>query len=166
MPQPRKPTPLKHCPACNHKMERRTYNGRLEDLAAFNRRKYCNRVCMAKGFTKDNPSLAALRWRAAKYRGTVCQRCRATQGLHIHHVDGNPANNEARNLMTLCGSCHQTWHWENGRTPSRKSPPCSICGALSRKLGMCQKHYQRFKRHGSPYAVKRKIGSGWQLVNE
>ena len=47
-------------------------------------------------------------------------RCRApgcgrTRFLEVHHVVSrrNGGDNKAKNLMTLCGSCHRLWH-ENG----------------------------------------------------
>jgi hypothetical protein len=31
-------------------------------------------------------------------------------GVEIHHIDGNPANNEAENLIPLCGNCAKWVH--------------------------------------------------------
>jgi hypothetical protein len=73
----------------------------------------------------------------------------STAMVSIHHVDGNPANNEPPNLMTLCGSCHTRWHWQHGRRARpRAHLNCSACGASARpwehmKRGMCSLHYQR-----------------------
>ena len=36
--------------------------------------------------------------------------------LEIHHIDGDHANNELDNLITLCASCHKKAHYEMGRT--------------------------------------------------
>lgn len=49
-----------------------------------------------------------------KYRNAckfVCQVCsldctESTGLLHLHHVDGNPANNKRKNLNVLCVDCH------------------------------------------------------------
>ena len=50
----------KYCEYCGKKLERKRYNGRLEDFGVFNRRKYCNKDCMRKAFIKvginDNQS--------------------------------------------------------------------------------------------------------------
>ena len=52
---------------------------------------------------------------SARYRKSVkycCQRCQVRAGaaqkelLHLHHRDGNPANNDATNLAVLCVYCH------------------------------------------------------------
>lgn len=41
-----------------------------------------------------------------------CQKCRRTQGLHVHHitarVDGGADTPD--NLITLCATCHAEWH--------------------------------------------------------
>jgi 5-methylcytosine-specific restriction endonuclease McrA len=37
-----------------------------------------------------------------------CQRCGAIdRPLEIHHVDGNPANNQFSNTVPLCLDCHK-----------------------------------------------------------
>lgn len=30
--------------------------------------------------------------------------------LDVHHLDGDHANNEVQNLVTLCANCHRLWH--------------------------------------------------------
>jgi len=87
----------------------------LEDYAEFKSRKYCNRKCMAAGMMKDNPTEGALRSRAIKFRGDICESCGSQEHLHIHHEDMNYENNDPSNLKTLCASCHITWHWAHGR---------------------------------------------------
>lgn len=39
-----------------------------------------------------------------------CAVCRKTEGLHIHHKDENPSNNQMNNLVVLCGVCHKKTH--------------------------------------------------------
>ena len=39
-----------------------------------------------------------------------CIICGAKEGLHIHHKDKNPSNNQIDNLMVLCGVCHKKVH--------------------------------------------------------
>jgi len=39
-----------------------------------------------------------------------CAICNATQGLHIHHKDENPSNNQIDNLLVLCSVCHKKVH--------------------------------------------------------
>ncbi|WP_147401688.1 hypothetical protein [Acutalibacter sp. 1XD8-33] len=67
-----KTAPVKRCPVCGALMVRKRYNGRLEDMGAFLRRVYCSRKCMAKGYTKADATLAALRKRSSKMRGKSC----------------------------------------------------------------------------------------------
>ena len=169
MPGPRKPDVEKYCQACGVRLHRKRFNERLEDNRVFNRRKYCDRLCMAAAMTMDRPTLTALRKRATKLRGERCDACGATEYLGIHHIDLNPANNAGENLMTLCGSCHTSWHWSHGRHRQlvQKSPaPCSICGAVWPRLkrGMCQKHYQRLRKYGDPCLTKIKTGSSYALT--
>jgi len=39
-----------------------------------------------------------------------CAVCGAKEGLHIHHKDENPSNNQINNLIVLCGVCHKKVH--------------------------------------------------------
>lgn len=115
MPMPRKADPERACQQCGARMERKVSNGRIEDRTVFSRRKYCDRACMARAFIKIDPTLAAFRVRAKKLRGATCEVCGATTGLSAHHLDENPKNNTPENVRTLCGSCHQIWHWHFGK---------------------------------------------------
>lgn len=121
MPHPRKQEPLKVCAHCGKPLERKRYGGRLEDLGVFQRRKYCDPVCMGRARLQDNVSLAALRKRAVKFRKGQCEQCGVIENVQVHHLDSNPANNEPSNLMTLCGPCHTKWHWEHGKTIPKQS---------------------------------------------
>jgi len=167
MPMPRKPVPQRHCQYCAAPLERKNYNGRLEERANYMRRKYCDQRCFGNSLRKEHPTLAALQKRASRLRGAECQACGATTNLAAHHVDGNPANNALPNLMTLCGSCHTRWHWGHGKKSLKRQSVCMFCGQPARRLDMCQKHYQRFKRYGSPFLTKKKHGlHGFVLVEE
>lgn len=124
MPMPRKAEPEKYCELCGTKFGRKTFNGRLEDLGVFKRRKYCSIKCAS---TKERPGhWGTYHWRARKHRGPRCEACGSTDQLHAHHVDGQPMNNEAENIQTLCVFCHNFLHatadrhgWtQPGRLPS------------------------------------------------
>jgi len=39
-----------------------------------------------------------------------CVVCGAKEGLHIHHKDKKPSNNQMNNLLVLCGVCHKKVH--------------------------------------------------------
>jgi hypothetical protein len=166
--RPTLPVPPKACEYCGTPLERKRYTGILESRFAYMRRRYCGQACAGAAHRQDNPSLAALRKRAIKHRGDACAQCGSSENLGIHHRDGNPANNALDNLMTLCGACHTRWHWEHGKTLPQRQTTCFVCGAPSPKcrLGMCLKHYQRFKKYGSPYLTKKKHGSSYVLVDE
>lgn len=155
------PCPPKSCAWCQKPLQRRTYNGRLEDRGVFLRRKYCDMACMGQARTTDAPTLGTLRSRHRKIvkRANVCQACGGRELLGIHHLDENPANNAPENVTTLCASCHTQWHWEHGKAAAI-SPPCSVCGQKSRRHGMCQKHFFRWKKYGDPLLTKRSAGPG------
>ena len=153
----------KKCAHCGERMERKRYNGRLEDYSAYRRRKYCSKACSGMANRKANPGKSALHKRAQAFKAQSCEECNSTMNLHVHHLDNNPANNTRSNTMTLCGSCHLRWHWKHGKTQPA-SPPCKICGRPSRKLAMCQLHYQRLKKYGDPLLTKIRRGQSYELV--
>jgi hypothetical protein len=64
--------------------------------------------------------------------GGCCVQCHGKDRLSVHHIDENALNNDTRNLVTLCGSCHISlhrtikrnptkWSWLSGYAKSRKS---------------------------------------------
>ena len=91
-----------------------------------------------------------------KRRCEMCKRQRKRLGTH--HIDGDKENNDPSNRMTLCPRCHTKWHWQHGKRGKRKTSVVCFCGDQSFELGMCRKHYQRFKRHGDPMLVKIRNG--------
>lgn len=103
----RKIEPLKYCETCGKLLERKRYNGRLEDLARYNARKYC---CLSCANTRKIITKAGLRHRAEQLRKNKCEICGSEQNLHAHHIDGNISNNVPENIQTLCGSCHAKHH--------------------------------------------------------
>lgn len=133
MPMPRMEEQEKFCALCGVGFRRRTFNGRLEDMGAFKRRKYCSLSCAN---TKERPGhWGTFHWRARKHRLQSCEACGSMDKLHAHHVDGRPENNEAPNIQTLCVSCHNFLHatadrlgWtQPGRLP--KLPGWTDCDA-------------------------------------
>ena len=152
MPMPQKSTPLKYCAHCETQLERKRFNsGVLESLFAFSRRKYCDRGCMAKAF-EAKPKKTSPGWMTAHYHARKicppgpCVSCGRPDRAEVHHKDENWQNNSPENLERLCRSCHLKAH--------SKHPNCKICGVPQKALGYCSKHYQRWKTHGNPRAVK------------
>ncbi len=163
----RKETPDKYCKHCGKRMVRRVYQTHLESLTAFAVRQFCDRLCHAKWQAKDGVTRSALHKRARNLCGSRCESCgSARRELCVHHLDGNPANNRKENIQTLCHSCHMGWHWRNGMRGGRPMRFCSVCGTPARRLGMCIKHYQRFRTHGDPRLTNRWIGRELVLVRE
>jgi hypothetical protein len=48
----------------------------------------------------------ALRTAVAKEFNNECATCGEHAGTQIHHIDENPGNNDALNLIPLCPTCH------------------------------------------------------------
>lgn len=104
----------RYCKYCGEKLERKRFNGRLEDFTVFSNRKYCNRKCMQKAYLKigeHNQNWANAHTTARKINELllhkeVCELCGSDKNLDIHHIDGNWQNNNLDNLMCLCRSCH------------------------------------------------------------
>lgn len=128
MPMPRKEEPEKFCKRCGTEFHRSTFNGRLEDLGVFKRRKYCSISCAS---TRERPShWGTYHWRARKHRLSSCEACGSTEKLHAHHVDSCPENNDPANIQTLCVFCHNFLHatadrlgWtQPGRLPKLRQP--------------------------------------------
>ena len=104
----------RYCEFCGKKLERKRFNGRLEDFTVFSNRKYCNRECMQKDYLKigkHNQSYSNAHTTARKINELilhkeVCELCGSDNNLDIHHIDGDWQNNNLDNLMCLCRSCH------------------------------------------------------------
>lgn len=153
MPAHRKETPERYCAECGTKLERkRLPNGDSEYLIHFNRRKFCNQRCMGANFDRRHSPVVG--WSAAHSvaRSLVpkgpCNRCGKPEALDVHHRDGNHLNNSLENLERICRGCHNLAHKQKGS--------CVICGKPQKGYGYCDKHYQRFKRHGDPLMLRGK----------
>lgn len=64
----------------------------------------------SRGLTGERGSTR--RWRKTRAKriaidGQRCTECGSTELLHVHHVDGNPADDRMSNLCTLCQGCHE-----------------------------------------------------------
>ena len=145
----RKEDPVIYCKYCGKKLERRRFpSGRLEDLSAFSRRKYCDRMCMRKDYLKTesgnqtygNAHTTARKANELIIKKQECEICGKTGKLDVHHIDDNYQNNDLKNLMILCRSCHMKQHMKNDK--------CKICGDPVKGLGYCNKHYIRYKKYG------------------
>lgn len=108
MPHPLGEEPEKFCKHCGVQFRRRRFSGRLQDLGAFKRTKFCSLRCAS---TRVRPeSWSTYHWRARRLRKSSCEGCGSTERLHAHHVDGKPQNNEDSNIQTLCVFCHNFLH--------------------------------------------------------
>ena len=148
-----KPDPEKFCDNCKARLSRKRINGRMEDMAVFVRRRYCNRACMAAAMLQPDPSRKGYGIRARKHLKSNCENCGTTQKLSIHHADRNWKNNDPANLKTLCTSCHTSLHHAAGEiSPKQEKPPCRLCGRVSYRSGLCNTCRTRMRRSGQSTA--------------
>lgn len=126
-----KPDPVKFCEFCGEQLHRKRFNGRLEDYGVFLRRRNCNMTC---GNSKKEVGKSAHHWRARKYMKDACEKCRATEDLHVHHDDGDYRNDDPSNLVTLCSSCHLRLHWRE----DRDKRVAAIRAAVQRPMRNCE----------------------------
>lgn len=124
-------------------MERKPLpNGDRESLIHFNRRKYCDRKCMAAAFDAK-PMKPDAGWMTGHYHARravppgPCADCAKPGASDVHHRDENYRNNSLENLVRLCRSCHMKRH--------RPKRSCSVCGEPAKGLGYCNRHYLQFK---------------------
>ena len=144
----------RYCAYCGKAMERkRLKNGQLQSWLHYNKQKYCDRECMKKAFRekpKHGTSWMTLHYHARNLLPDgCCEICGSDQNVDVHHIDGNPQNNDLSNLQRLCRKCHYRIH-----NPVKK---CSICGEKVKGYGLCNKHYIRFKKYGNPLMGKKGV---------
>ena len=167
MPRTAKPDPAKTCRQCGGALSRKRFNGALEDMGAFMRRKFCDRGCMAASMEgvikRANPKNS--RRQSVKLAKAACEMCgRRGLRLHVHHVNENPLNNAPANLRTLCVSCHKRSHSRNWNATTGRRADCELCSRPARQRGLCFTHLNRYKLYGDPLMKKVKQGSTWKLV--
>lgn len=102
----------KRCLFCGSILERRLSPcGRLESWVQFDKRIFCNNRCRGD-WELENQKVkrSAHGLRAQKFKKNTCEKCGKTGRLDIHHIDGNWRNDNPKNLITLCRSCHILTH--------------------------------------------------------
>ncbi len=153
------------CAYCRKSLGRKRFNGRLEDRGVFRRRKYCDRLCMARAMVLEEVTRGQYHRRARVFLGKKCERCQGVVNLQVHHRDLDWRNNDPANLETVCSTCHMKGHWRD-QPEARRRPfaPCSVCGQQAKRKALCQKHLQRQEKYGDPHLTKRKRGSEMILV--
>lgn len=113
----------KFCECCGKVMQRKRYSGRLEDLSAFTRRRFCSLSCAN---TRVDLTKHGYSWRARKHLKKKCEACGYAKALQAHHIDQDRSNNVPQNIQTLCKHCHDFWHTtakRTGRTVAGRMPP-------------------------------------------
>lgn len=167
MPRKPKQEPVKYCQHCGMMMARQRFAGRLEDMARFRKRRYCDRKCMAAAYegTIKNPNPRNFHRQSAKATKGSCEACGKRTTLHVHHADENPMNNSPSNLRTLCAKCHREAHSPNFSEPGARRS-CLHCSRPAMKKGLCWTHNTRYRKYGDPLMTKVRNGSSWHLIRE
>lgn len=154
---PPKPDPVKHCEMCGAPFERRRFGQRLEDRTRFLARRFCSKSCAN---SKQVVGKSMEHKRARKVRPpTACETCGATENLHVHHIDRNPANNDPANLKELCHSCHLKLHWREDRESRLAAIKAGMSrtGALMRARSEDGRFVSAEKPRGQPNQGQREI---------
>ena len=116
---------MKKCICCEKEFFRTKYpNGRLEDVAEYNRRTFCSKDCYSvynvgenhqnwKGGIKKRPD-GYLRYTNDKYIHRDIMEKHLDRKLEssefVHHIDGDVSNNNIDNLEILTNSKHRSLH--------------------------------------------------------
>lgn len=147
MPRKPKEAPIKYCERCGKQLYRKRYGKNLEDMTVFMKRKYCSLRCANSRGVQSMSSTSQHRI-SQQYVKEHCERCGAEKNLHVHHKNGDWTDHRRENLETLCIRCHL------GVEHRKPAKTCKFCQSTARRNGMCQKHFQRFKKYGDPFLTK------------
>ena len=158
----------KYCEYCGNKLERKRFNGRLEDFTVFSNRKYCNRECMKKDYLKigdnhtqtySNAHTTARKINELILHKEVCELCGNDTNLDIHHIDGNWQNNNLDNLMCLCRSCHTKYERNKDKEINnlriRKLTPLEVW----RLMGFNNEDFERASKVNSNTQLYKQAGN-------
>lgn len=108
----KKQDPEKYCETCGARLARKRWpNGRLQDFGTFLRTRFCGILCIAWENDRHKERTAHGHEKLARKLKPPgpCEECGA-EGKHVHHIDGNGANNAPGNLQRLCPQCHHDAH--------------------------------------------------------
>lgn len=159
---PRRPMldPEKYCERCGALLQRKRYGKTLEDRGRFLARKYCSLRCSS---SRGIRSLSSTQQHtiSQRTRKQWCERCgempERKSLLHVHHINGDWTDHSTSNLITLCIVCHLRLH-------KKSKGLCRECKKPVKGHGLCQKHYQRWKKYGDPLLTRKVGGRGCEIV--
>lgn len=151
----RKEDPIKHCENCKKQFYRVYYGKRLQDLSSFKKRKFCSKLCQLEYHLNREQTRQWIGRKLQSFKKNKCSICKGNHWLGVHHIDGNWQNNDIKNIVTLCASCHTKQHWKKGdykyNLPKKF---CQICGLPHKAKNFCNKHYRNWKNTGNPLGKK------------
>ena len=124
-------------------------------------KKFCSRECMTEAAKRKVFKLNKnfKNGRSFFYRQTLENRdkpCTLCEGMgrnrQLHHIDGNPFNNDLSNLIRLCGSCHTRIHVLNRQglfTLKEALEHCKLFKLWKFHVAAFREHWKRLKHHCS-----------------
>lgn len=144
------------CEHCSQVILRRVLaNGNLEQHAHYKIKRFCTPACafeFSRGKTVreySGPNDYSYFHKLARQACPPgrCVDCGTQNPKDVHHVDSNHKNNDPKNLVRICRSCHMKRH--------RGGRKCTLCDLPHASLGYCMRHYYSFKRYGDPMRVSK-----------
>lgn len=106
----------KKCPVCGKHNICKTCGNEYEKTS-YQHRHYCSEKC--SNLYKSELYFGGNYIATLERDGYKCVKCGSNAKLHVHHIDcsgrfkktnSEICNNDIKNLLTLCNSCHQTLH--------------------------------------------------------
>ena len=99
-------------------------------------------------------SLSLAKRRVVKEAFGECLSCGSTDNLELHHIDGNPRNNDSSNWLVLCRDCHVREHGISrsatlirlAKLKRQAGVCCPDCGGVMVKAGFQQTNRRGDKR--------------------
>ena len=107
----------KSCGCLNREIASKTMSKRMgKNHPNYIKGKYCNQA-------------RKLKEEKRKQNNYTCQKCRTIQKengrkLDVHHIDSDDANNNPKNMITLCHSCHIKLHKEENQNETLRAGIC------------------------------------------
>lgn len=77
--------------------------------STFSFQKFCCRTCYDEFRNNQSKQKDYINLTKQKY-GNLCALCDSFTNLRVHHIDEDHQNNEEKNLILLCESCHRKIH--------------------------------------------------------
>lgn len=94
--------------------------------------------------------MSSYRRKAIEEHGEECANCGAEEGIEVHHLNGDRADNDIENLLPLCRHCHTQLHrsglngWEEELKPTEERSQISS-DTVSYQFKISKPEWERWK---------------------